>query len=274
MKVAFKISPIIIDVANTCLSIEVCDDEISFFISTKNDFSIIGFYNFQFEKYIHPINYATAIKNIIDKETELQQAFANVKVFYNTGICTLIPTKYFKETEKENLLSLMCGPLEAVNIFQENLINIDAKIIYGVSNKMYDSINNCFPKNTFHHSTSKQIQNGATVSDQLHCMVYNSFVKLILYKNSKLQIVQYVDYTNPEDVSYYLLQICKQFFIELSTLQIVLSGAIVEQSNLYENIYRYFLNVSFASLPNDIAIANELKYLPQHFFTNITSLSL
>ncbi len=274
MKVAFKITPNIVDVANTGLSIEVCDDEITFFIHTKNDFSIIGFYSFQFEKYINSAEYANAIKNIVENETELQQTFASVKVFYNTATCTLIPTTYFKETEKENLLSLMFGPLDDVNIFQENLVNIDAKTAYAVPNKIYDSINNFFVQNTFHHSTSKQIQNNVNSSDQLHCMVYNSFIKIILYKNANLQLVQFFDYTNPEDVSYYLLQICKQFFIELSTLHIILSGAIVEQSNLYENIYRYFLNISFAELPADINIATELHHLPKHFFAQLTALSL
>jgi hypothetical protein len=57
-------------------------------------------------------------------------------------------------------------------------------------------------------------------------------------------------------------------------VQFIVSGMIEEQSSLYTEMYKYFLHISFAQLPIHVAIAENLKALPLHFYTNLTALAL
>jgi hypothetical protein len=274
LKVAFKITPSSTNFSESRMIAEVGNSELSFLIFTQNPFALQGFYKFELDKNISNIDYAEDIKKIVSQETALQEKFASVKIFYNFSRTTLVPTKYFVEAEKENMLTLMCGKDDACLTFQENVAGTDMKIVYGVSANIYDTINTLFPKNSFAHASSVQIKNEKYMYDVLECIVYTHCVKLLLFKAGVIQIVQSFNYETPTDVSYHLLNVCERFDVSPNDVKLILSGMIEEKSNLYDDLYKYFLHVSFANLPSDILLSAEMNALPNHFYTNLTALAL
>jgi Protein of unknown function (DUF3822) len=272
LKVAFKISPNHIDSLDSHLITEIGNNEISFLIYTQNPMALQGFYKVELEKNIVPVDYADAITTILNQETVLQAKFASIKVCYNFNTATLIPVMYFKDTEKEHILDLMFGKDSDAYCFQELVQGNDIKIAYRVPSKIYETINNLFAKNNFSHATSAQLQN--KTGDALECIVYTNCIKLLLFKNGSIQIVQFFDYASPSDVSYHLLNVCERFEVSPAVVKLVLSGMIELKSNLYVDVHKYFLNISFAQMPADATIAANMEDLPAHFYTNLTSLAL
>ncbi len=272
MKIAFKIPPLITDTSAQYLLVELSNDEISFLVFAHNPFSIQGFYVYQLEKNIVANEYAANIKKIMADEPILQQAFASVQVIYNFSTVSLVPAAYFVDAEKENMLQLLFGKDDNSYCFQENVKDNDIKLLYRIPSKIYETINNVFPKNNFSHASALQLQ--TIIDNVLHCIVYHNFIKVILFKEGKLQIVQYFDYELPIDVSYHLLNVCDRFGVSPSGVQLLLSGMIDESSNLKDDIYKYFLNVSFANLPANTIVAESMNELPAHFYSNLTALAL
>ena len=131
-----------------------------------------------------------------------------------------------------------------------------------------------FPKAVFFHSTSLQLEQLNQETDLLYCIIYHNSLKTILYKEGKLQIVQQFNYTIPEDVAYHLLNICEQFAVKPSEIPLRLSGMIDEHSKLYIELYNYFLNIHFENVADGIYTTDEMKTLPAHFFSHLTSLAL
>jgi Protein of unknown function (DUF3822) len=272
LKVAFKIPPAINNITTTHLLVEVSDNEVAFLIFSEKPMLLEGYYIYELEKNITASEYALALNKIIDNEDILRQSFASKNIFYNLSSSTFIPITFFVDAEKENVLELMFGKDKSSYCFQENVRGNDIKNIYRVPSKIYDTINKLFPKNKFSHSSSMQINNPP--QNTLECTVYHNSIKPILHKDGKLQIVQYFDYEMHTDVSYHLLNVCEQFEVSATDVSLVLSGMVDESSNLKNDIFKYFLNVSFACLPNNTSMAENLKSLPIHFYTNLSALAL
>ncbi|MBK7346621.1 MAG: DUF3822 family protein [Chitinophagaceae bacterium] len=114
-----------------------------------------------------------------------------------------------------------------------------------------------------------QLQLFAQRADTLHCIVYNRQIKVLFYKNGKLQLLQYYAYGTAADMLYCLLNVCAQYDVSPASVSLVLYGLIEQNSNLYKEIYNYFLNVEMASLPEAISLSEEIKQHPPHFFAHL-----
>ncbi|NOU37542.1 MAG: DUF3822 family protein [Ferruginibacter sp.] len=264
MKVAFKIPPNLDTITPLYLVIEVSEYEISFVVLSKITNSILGFYLYILEKNNELDFYSVELKNIVQLENTLQQKFETVHINYNFKESTLIPLLYFKESEKENICNVMFGNNIDTVCFSENIVNREIKNVYRVPKNIYSCLKELYPKNKFWHTTTLQLQKQNT----LECIVFSKTIKIILIKENIVQIVQYCNYETPSDVCYYLLNVCERFGVSTTLAALNLSGTVEEKSNLYKEIYKYFLNISFTTLPVDFNVSDNLKEIPQHFFCN------
>jgi hypothetical protein len=274
LKIAFKIPPTTNSFLDSNLLLELNNNEMSFIIYSTKTIEVQGFFKYEFEKNIIDDHYANELKNIIANQSLLKENFNTVKIYYNFSKSTLVPTHFFVQSENANVLSLMFGEDKGNYSFDDKASQNEIKVVYRVPIVIHDLCKSTFSNALFYHSTSLQIQKNKFTEDTVECMVYTNYVKVILYKNSDVAIVQYFEYAIAGDVVYHLLNICERFNISASNVHLIISGLVDEQSALYVEMYKYFLNVSFAQLPIHVAVAENLTELPLHFYTNLTALAL
>ncbi len=273
LNIDFKISPLVNNVTNTHLLVELGNNTISFLVYEDTLLCFTGFFMHKMDHDIYSKEYINTLESILNNNSILLSSFASTKIFYNTIQSTLVPVTYFVETEKENILNLLFGENASTYCFKDTTKANDIKLVYRVQNKLYDEVNILFPKSTFMHATTAQINNVPPTKTVLKCIVYNNSIKLLYFKEGNVQIVQFFNYAVPADVSYHLLNVCEQFGVDVNTIQLELSGLIEEKSNLYQDIYKYFLNISFAELDKKITITEELNSLPQHYYSPLVELA-
>ena len=273
MKIAFKIPPVTNNFSDMHLLVEAGKENISFLILFKNPFSVEGFYSYNLHPNISPADYAVALKNILEEEEVLKHLFSTVSIFYNFNTASLIPAAYFVEEEKNTVCDVMFGQDKTALCFHENVRGQAIKLLYRVPEKIYESLNNLFPKNIFAHSTSEQVGLSGNDIPLLQCIIYHSSIKVLLFKNDKIQLVQYFDYETPADVCYHLLNVCERFQISTASVNLVLCGMIDKDSGLYTEIYKYFLHVSFSKAVTAVNIGESLQELPPHFYHHLTALA-
>lgn len=97
---------------------------------------------------------------------------------------------------------------------------------------------------------------------------------LTCLKNGKLLCSRSATYASPEDVVYYLLKVCQQFKLSQEDVKVKLSGMIEEDSSVFRELYKYFLNLEFESVPPEISLDESLKEYPAHFFLPVCKLAL
>ena len=270
MKIAFKIQPLADKNVALHLLIEVGDEDISFLIFSKAPFKIEGLYSLSFEKNIIPTNYIDEVKKFIERTTFLQEInYTSTVIFYNFSISALIPLEYFIKEEKQEILDQIFVPDKSRIYFQELCKDQSIHNIYSVSTVIHNSFVELYPSSSFYHSTSYQLMNNEAA---FYCIIYSSSIKIIFFKERRLQIVQYFTYTTPVDVCYHILNVAERFETTPSEIKLVLSGMIDVDSTLYKELYKYFLHISFA-VTHDIIVSEEFEELPSHFYHHLIELS-
>ena len=96
---------------------------------------------------------------------------------------------------------------------------------------------------------------------------------VVIIKSNKLLLAKTFSYATPDDVLYYLLKCCQQLNISQQTVRLSLSGLIEKDSAVYRELYKYFINLEFESLPADIKLAEALTEHPPHYFSSISKLA-
>jgi len=94
----------------------------------------------------------------------------------------------------------------------------------------------------------------------------------IIINESKLQIAQTLSYSSPEDILYYLLKACNEFSLSRGEIQLYVSGLIEKDSQLFKELYQYFLNTKFRESTWKTHGAEENGY-PAHFFTSLNDVA-
>ena len=271
MKIAFKIEPSADKNVDLHLLVEVGDEDISFLIYSTSPFKIEGLYSLSLDKNSFPTDYLKELTNFVEQNRSLDSsAFSSTNIFYNFSTSTLVPLAYFKEEEKEEILAQLFVPDKMRSCFEESCRDSEIKHIYSAPTIVHEKLIALYPSAKFAHSTSYQVnKNNDSV---LHCIIYNASIKIILFKEDQLQIVQYFNYTTPTDVCYHLLNVAERFEVAPSSIQLSLSGMIDVDSTLYKEVYKYFLHVNFPASAAE-NVAEGFEGLPSHFYHHLTALA-
>ena len=270
MNIAFKIEPSTDKNIELHLLTEVGDEDVSFLIFSKSPFKIEGFYSLNFQRDIDPKSYLNDIKTYLEQTDFLtEDNFSSCTIFYNFKSSALVPLQYFIEDKKQQILDELFVPDKSRLYFQESCNGQSIKNVYSVPSTLHNSLIEKYPSSKFAHSTSYQITNYGIST--LYCIIYKSSIKVIFFKNEQLQIVQYFNFTTPLDICYHLLNVAERFEVIPLDLNLTLSGMIDVGSNLYQELYKYFLHINIVSA-NDFAVSENMQELPTHFYHHLTAL--
>lgn len=267
MKTAFKILPEFSPGKDYHLLVEAGRDGVSLVWYSNAPLKIEGVFIFQSQKNITDISLAEAIQKHLASENIPH--YSSVKIFYNFKESLIVPDSFYTEANSKEMLDLVYGDLPGSRYFYEPVKEMQATNIYKVSSAVHDALTNRFFAASAMHSNSCILP---VFSEGLYCVVYNNYIKTILYKNGRLQLIQLYDYNTPADVAYQLLNICTQHQLSPAEITLTLSGFIDQQSNLYEELYRYFLHIKMEEFPGNIEIPDEMRTYPDHFFSFLINL--
>ncbi len=269
MKTAFNIPPENVEKDTLHLLVETGVYGISFTCFAKAPVAIKGIsvYNFSGD------NFEADIVASLKEQGSLFKGIASVTVCYDFKESVLIPDKFNNNNIADFSLSLLYG--EDLHTVKLNDHITTAGIIneYRIEKNFKKIIDEYFPSATIFHSTSLQVEQMSNAENLLRCIFFHNSIKVILFSEGKLMLVQQYFYSNPEDVAYHLLNACEQNSVSPSTIPLVLSGMIDEQSKLFTGIYNYFLHISFDSPGENNFVAEGVKDLPAHYFSHIISLA-
>ena len=268
MKAAFKILPELSVGKEYHLLAEAGRDSISLVWYSKEPLKMEGLFIYQPARNSSDTTLAEDIQKLL--ATEQLPHYHSAVICYNFKETLLVPGKFYNNDNSADMLDCIYGDMPGNPLFSEKLKETDAYNIYRVPGAIHEAFSNrFFAAGTFH---SNSLLVPYLQQEELYCIVYNSCIKVLLFKEGKLQLAQLFDYNTPADVAYHLLNTCAQHHIDPAAITLTLSGFIDQQSNLYEELYRYFLNIQMEELPQDTAVADGIKAYPEHFFSFLIAL--
>lgn len=278
MKTAFDLVPATGNTEMLHMLVETGWYGVSFAWFKKDPFSIEGILSCNFNEDPRPVQIANTLQNLFEKEPISNTSFTSVTVFYNFSESLLVPGTYYNEANNNDQLNTFFNlasdsiQLNDVTDVQTSIGNAD-KIynIYSVPQQIRDVFKNKFPEAKEHHSSGMQIH---SIGDaRLQCMIFHNTIKIILILRDQLQVIQQFNYKGPEDIVYHLLNTCRLYGADPNEIRLVLSGMIDARSNLYNELYKYFMNIEFETIPDEVFLSTAIREFPSHFFSHLTALA-
>lgn len=256
------------EASNQVLSIRVGEKHVGF--------SITGIHTGELYKLVWYTDAEMDEKNLTEiyrKHEELRQPFHQTLLCYDHPQSVLVPATHYREEEARLLLQTIFGPNGRDPLQQESIPGWQLHNIYTVPKEVKEWAYQNFSKGDYWHAYTIGIRKmEATGSEGLLAVDFRTDdFSIIVSEGNKLLLAQTFPYSNPADVIYYLLNVCRQFSFSQDTVRVALSGLIDRQSALYKELYQYFLHVYFREAQWNL-LPDEQEY-PLHFFTSLNDLA-
>jgi hypothetical protein len=144
--------------------------------------------------------------------------------------------------------------------------------VYSLPLKVYEQLVTKYPSASIFHTytTALRINNGFVAENQVDVQISTQQFRVLVKKENQIQLAQTYSYRSPLDVVYFLLKICYELGLDQSSVFVVLSGLVEQDSAMYKELHSYFMNLHFAQPGIYTMPENDL---PQHYFTSLYNLA-
>ena len=245
------------------LLIELGADHCSYAFFNKADNTIAALKYFSVDEFEMETQLKTIMAEVRNKE------FSDVLVCSSYPTASLTPAKYGGNGEE--LVQLIYDhPMQYAlsdTINEWQIVNV-----YSIPMTVFALIKNEFPQAKFIHAYTLLLKtyNGFAAESQVSVHFTTQHFRVLVKKESQVQLAQVYAYKTPLDVVYYLLKICSELQLDQSEVYLILSGLVEEDSALYKELHHYFLHIHFAPASSVSFTQHEH---PQHFFSSTYNLA-
>ena len=257
------------------LVIEISDRLFSFVLFNAAREHIYCLRQYDFD-WLQKTGLAEQLDSIIDNDPYLQGNVKDVTVVYNYEESNLVPEGYFNLGLNKTLTEFVFGKAKKGLVISEKINNWSLYNVYRIPREVHTRMQQRFSAGRYWHYYSLLLASSnpreevfpvCTVifyADRFICFIENS---------GKVQLVQTWMYQTPEDVSYYLLAACMRFGYSQENIRLRVGGLIDEQSALYTELQKYFLEVSAVTIPVSMERNELLREYPQHYFSPLLTIA-
>ncbi|MEO6188499.1 MAG: DUF3822 family protein [Ginsengibacter sp.] len=266
LKPAFEIRNDEFNPANCDLICEVSNDGFSYLVKDDIENTVVALGVYHFNPNVHG-NCNIIFNKIFEDQGLLIYDFKKTCIVYSVPVSVLIPFHLYDSNRNAKVLNLIHGDLSGNNVILTDMI-IEKKTynIYGVPVDLIAEIGRRFPSAVSGHQYTGLMKNLAAGENKLSVIFYPQKIVLMLAKDGNLQLLNTFFYKTPEDISYTLLNICRQF--EIKNIPVEVSGLIEKDSALFKEIYKYFEEVNLSQPPQGIAFSENMAIFPSHYFSH------
>lgn len=274
MSSTFKIGTIESVSADARLLIEVNNQCISYIV-IDNGNECVAVCSRQFAKDGGGIDKAgNVLKQLVADENILQEDFKSTTIIYSHPQSVLVPSDMLQDAQKKDMLELVHGDMSDSFIRTDFLFRQYTHNIYPVPKQVDAIATYLFSSPVSTHMYSLLPDMYQESGNHLHCIFSPSSFTAMLVKEGKLQAIQNFTFKTPEDVAYHLLQLCEAFETDINETILHLNGMIDKSSNLYTELYKYFLHIEFAVLPDAFTYPEAINDFPSHYFSHLFAAAL
>ena len=208
---------------------------------------------------------------IIDKNFSLND-FEAVFFVHNQKEFALVPSDFHKTHISNTILETIHGDLITLHTQSDELPQWKIVNVFGIEKSIYDTILAILPDAKHIHVNSIYLRSAfkqlANMEEQwIKVYFYPSYFNVVVIKDAQLQIMQSFYYETADDIIYFLINLTDQFHLDVTTLHMHVSGLIEEEFTTFNELKKYFLNVSLEINPELHFVKGQEPQQPLHYFT-------
>lgn len=207
------------------------------------------------------------LSHFLDTEELLRWQFESIHACCNSRETVLIPSEFYEESLAQEAFRLQYGYVENPKVQTENVLNGDACLAYTAQDTALNTWIQKFPMSIVHHASALQLQASKFEGNSIQCFISANWLKVIAIKDGALQVMQQFAYQAPSDAAYHLLNTCRQTGLEPASDDLILYGLVDQDSAMYLEMYKYFLNIRFNKDIEPFTLGGELELIPLQYYS-------
>lgn len=215
----------------------------------------------------------------LTSEDLLQSAYQEVKVSWVSAPFTLVPRAIFEEDKASDYLKV-AAHLRADEETQVNQIKgVFIKNVFAIPKQIRSYMQDLFASPKWFHAGSSLLELAMRNRDQfadqqLILDIKTGLITILYFEKKEFLFMNQYKYVNREDFLYFVLLVADQFSIDRETCDLKLSGEIVPDAQLYDELYKFFRNITFLQPNEHIVMPEPLAEKPMYMYNTLLSLDL
>jgi uncharacterized protein DUF3822 len=260
------------------LLVEVNPDSVTYVVLNQRNMSPMAVKYFQLE-HSRDKTLTESIREILAQDELLKRPVKETLLVYNFPESSLVPEPLFSMDTNKELTDIIHGNLQKGLILTEKIPWWELFNVYRISPDVHHLLQQQFSAGKYWHYYSLLLKSykmfdSAEQNDCIKVIFYSEKMITMVLKDGKIHLMQTFHYQDTRDVSYHLLNCCRQLGISQEEVLLLVGGLIDRNSALSEELHKYFLRVTFEEIDESIKVTDELKELPLHYFSSILKMAV
>ena len=280
LKATFDIVPETRDtdeLKNSHLLIEVGEKVFSYVIYHKEQQRFVALRQYNLD-YTPGKNLLESLLEIVMNDELLQIHFKEAFIIYNYTDSSFLPEKFFHVELNQPVTEIVYGNARKGLMLSEKVNGWHMYNIYRVPREIHALLQRKFAAGNYWHYYTLLLSDGqvksAPETEVIKIVMGTDQFLVAVFKDKAIQLLQSYSYQTPDDVSYYLLAICNRFGISQEKVMLIVSGLLDEQSRLFQELLKYYLNVQWDQLPDTVKLDGAFTEFPSHYFSPLLKMAL
>ncbi|MEP6677550.1 MAG: DUF3822 family protein [Ferruginibacter sp.] len=210
---------------------------------------------------------AEQLKEIFAEEKLLQHSYKKTDIIYAFAESILTPHEIYNSISNHEMLDEVFGDAGMHIVKTDFMYRVNLHNVYRIPSAVHTVISQQFTMANYTQQYSLLTE--ALKGDGLFAVFGPNTVTIQLCMNNKLLLLQSFPYSVPEDAVYHLLSSCRNFDVPVSNVPLLLYGMIDKDSALFTALYKYFLHIGFAGLPEAFTYPEAIHNYPAHYFSHL-----
>jgi len=236
------------------LSIQLSLDGFSFCVINKTLNEVTALYAYTFPNNSPtPEKHLDNVIEVFDKEKLLQRRYHTVNITHVNGLSTLVPKAFFVPEEIKSYIKFSSKVYKNDYIVHDPLVNHDMMNVYipfvNINNFLLEKFG-AFEYKHFSTVLVENLMNTYKFSERPHMFVHicDEHFEIVIIANSKLLLYNSFKYQTKEDFIYFVLFTAEQLKLNPEKFELIFSGNIDKESDLYKIAYTYVRNINLIEI--------------------------
>ncbi len=265
--------------ANYDLSILAGMDRFSFAISDRqSNLLVLKSYAF-FESQAKLNDLSAKIREVHMNDELLKLPYNEIRFAVVNTENTFVPERLYEKGKSDVYIDNMVERSITDKVFVDDLDSLEAKNIFKIDLDVEDNILSFFPSAKIHHILTPLVLGLKNVAEhhpqrKVYVHVRNKLAHIFLFDEELMLFANTFEFQTDKDFIYYVMLVYDQFQLKPEVVPLYFSGFILEDSQLYHQLYRYIRFLNHLQRPVFYNYGRKINQVNEHFFFDLFSFKL
>lgn len=199
-----------------------------------------------------------------------QYTYKNIYIHISTPHFVLCPSEFYV-SEKKHLLLNFVHPVSSNEVILNNTFK-DIKVVFGISQNIYQHLLQTFPSANLYHSSTAILNlfyyHPLLIHSKLWIHLHPTYIEVVAKNEKQFLFYNTFDVQTSLDILYYLLFCIQQLNWEVKETDVYLSGNISSQHTVFQLVQKYVHSVQLVHhypklhiLPIDASLISHYHFI-------------